>query len=155
MANLTNKHSFVHQANKNREGEQDLMDKAKIARVIRVYFGLSCIYHDLFIGIHKKYHYWNENLTKKELESDDFWPHKPDLIITNSKKRMIIEMDGDFHFFTKRGIKQTSDRNIHYESAGIGLVELLRSEVQNTDTSLALILAERLEKFGIKPINFH
>jgi len=149
---ITNKRRFVHEADKKREEEQDLMDKAKIARVLKGYFGLSCIYHDLFIGIHKRHRYWMRELTEKQLESNEFWPHKPDLIVTNSKQPMIIEIDGDYHFNTKRGIKQTNDRNQHYELAGVKLVWLLRSEVQNTDTRLVSILTEKLERFGIKPL---
>ena len=141
----------MHEADKRREGEQDLMDKAKIARVMKGYFGLSCIYHDLFIGIHKRHRYWINELTKEQLESNEFWPHKPDLIVTNSKIPMIIEIDGEYHFFTKRGINQTNERNKHYELAGIKLIWLLRSDVANTDTRLVSILADLLERYGIKP----
>jgi len=151
MANLTNKRRFVHEADKRREGEQDLMDKAKIARVMRGYFGLSCIYHDLFIGIHKRDRYWLRDLTKAQLDSNDFWPHKPDLIVTNYKRPLVIEIDGDVHFFKYRGLRKTNERNQHYELAGIGLIWLLSSEVQNTDTRLVSILADRLERYGIKP----
>ena len=153
MENLTNKRSWVHRANRLREGEQDLDDKAKVARIMKGYFGLSCIYHDLFIGIHKRHRYWMRELTKEQLDSNDYWPHKPDLIVTNHKFPMIIEIEGGVHFFTERGIQQTNERNRHYESAGIRLIWLLKSEVQNTDTRLASIIGEHLELYGIYPIS--
>ena len=92
-----------------------------------------------------------QEINKEQLESNEFWPHKPDLIVTNSERPMIIEIDGDYHFFTKRGINQTNERNKHYEKAAIRFIWLLKSEVQNTDTRLVSILAERLERYGIKP----
>lgn len=140
----------MHRANRLRTEEPDLDDKAKVSRILKGYFGLATIYHDLFIGIHKRENYWARELTREQLESNDFWPHKPDLIVTNYKRPLIIEIDGDVHFFNDRGVRRTNERNQHYEMAGIGLVWLLRSEVQNTDTRLAVILAERLNRYGIQ-----
>jgi len=67
----------------------------------------------------------------------------PDLLFPMSN--MIIEIDGDFHTNTTKGVKQTKRRNQYYEYAGIRLITFVTSELNKmTDDTLLKILKEKI-----------
>lgn len=137
-------------ANQKRFSEKDLNLKKNISTVLYKYFGLTTIFHEVYIGIHKRKRYWVRDLTREQYDSNDFHIHHPDMLVTNHSPPIIIEIDGDWHFLSRKGPKQTNERNQHYELGGIKLVWLTDKDADNNDTVLAGILAEKLLRFGIR-----
>lgn len=152
MANITNKRSFVHRANRNMDGEPDTMLKWKLMKVLRNKFGISSRTGPK-IAIHRKYGYVKQQLTKEEVPQ--FYLHDPDVTSLKHNPPLIFEIDGDVHFLTKRGIKQTNSRNEHYELAVFNgkhprLIWITRAECELSDERLGLILYEKFRDHGIK-----
>jgi len=139
-----------NEARKKQEGESDLFQKNKVARIVRNYFGLPCIFHDCSLAIHKKQHWYAQALNESQFHSGAFWRHKPDLIVPSSKPLIVIEIDGDVHWQNKKSIENTNKRNDHYEQAGFRFIWLTSREVDNTDEMLLNILRGKFEKYGIK-----
>ena len=60
-------------------------------------------------------------------------------------KNLIIEIDGDFHFNTKKGVIQTNKRNQYYEYAGIRLIWYETKALNKmSDAELYLDLLDRV-----------
>jgi len=113
----------------------------------------NCLRHELHIYtvidqtifIHKKSGNWQVEhpqgyTTKGELLVD--WDvHMPDLFALMTG--LAIEIDGDWHFNTAKGRKQTNKRNEHYDYAKIKLVWLTPKEIadcENDEKLAGLIL---------------
>ena len=65
----------------------------------------------------------------------------PDMLF--GLKNMIIELDGDWHFNTEKGVKQTKRRNQYYEYAGIKLVTFVTKELEKmSDKKILDLLRE-------------
>jgi very-short-patch-repair endonuclease len=79
----------------------------------------------------------------KEALWRDWEVFKPDLLFPI--KNLIIEIDGDFHFNTKKGVRQTNKRNEFYEYAGIKLIWYEAKTLKAmSDAELFLDLVDRL-----------
>jgi len=140
-----------NEARKKQEGESDLEQKQKVARIMRTHFGKYCIFHDLSLAIHKEERWYARVLTESQYHSGLFYTHKPDLIVPDSSPLIVIEIDGDVHWQNTKSVRNTNERNEHYEFAGFRFIWLTSREVDNSDELLAYILGEKLSKYGIKP----
>jgi len=129
------------------EDAHDLKQKDRIAWVIRD----NNIHHfplfDETIFIHKTTFYWTKihprGYHSKEELSREWAPFMPDLLFP--VKNLIIEIDGDFHFNTEKGVKQTKRRNQYYEYAGIKLITFVTRELNKlSDEALLKILKEKI-----------
>lgn len=148
------KTSFIHKARREQEGEADLEQKQRISTILNHHFGFACIFHDLTLGIHKIEKWHTRELTQEQMESGDFYLHKPDMIVTNSSPIIIVEIDGDVHWQSSRAVKRTNLRNEHYESSRLRFLWLTTQEVDNTDELLLKIITEKLSRYSIRPKEF-
>ena len=144
------KAQWRNEARKNQEGESDLYQKQKVAKLLRHYFNLPCIFHDLSLAIHKEERWYARSLTESQYHSGLYWTHKPDLICPNTSPLIVIEIDGSAHWEISGSVKKTNERNEHYEFAGFRFLWLLSSEVNNTDELLLRILVDKLARLNIK-----
>ena len=143
------KAQWRNEARKNQQGESDLYEKQKVAKLLRHHFGLYCIFHDLSLAIHKEERWYARVLTESQYHSGLFYTHKPDLIVPDSSPLIVIEIDGDVHWQNSKSVRNTNERNEHYDFAGFRFVWLTSQEVDNTDELLLKILQEKLAKFNI------
>lgn len=116
--------SWIHKAMSDWDSTDghDMDDKNRIALILRKLHFYSVFDRTIFIN--KQNHSWTDihpkgYASKKDLLKD-YEVFIPDILI--KKYNMVIELDGSFHFNTKKGIKQTNKRNQYYEYAGIRLI---------------------------------
>jgi hypothetical protein len=119
---------------RNAETEVDFENKATVQRVLRINFGLSSLMDEvLFISKlsgkiekvdQRKFNSKEEILTK-------YFVHNPDLVIRGFNFPVVCEIDGDVHWQSSKGIKQTNTRNKHYEDAGIKMLWLTRKDAES------------------------
>jgi hypothetical protein len=143
------KKQWIHRAQKEWDSNDghDTMEKNRIATILR---NNSIRHYPLFdqtIFINKQTHSWVKEQPKGYTSKEDLWRHwevfKPDLLFPN--KNLIIEIDGNFHFNTKKGIKQTNKRNEYYEYAGIRLIWYYADTLKEmSDAELFLSLVDQL-----------
>jgi len=122
---------WIHRAMKEWEDAHDLKQKDRIAWLIRD----NLLHHfplfDQTIFINKTTFYWTKihpagYHSKGELLLH--WePFMPDLLFP--LRNLIIEIDGEWHTNTAKGVKQTKKRNQYYEYAGIKLVTFVTEEL--------------------------
>ena len=143
------KKSFIHRAQKDWDSTDghDMNEKNRIAEVLRNNKIRHYPLFDQTIFIDKQTFKWTQThplgyTTKAELWRD--WEvFMPDLLFTH--KNLIIEVDGDWHFNTHKGVKQTNKRNEYYEYAGIRLIWFTAEQVKGwSDSKLYSELKDRL-----------
>src|SRR5690348_1415098 len=110
---LTYKEAFVRLANKKRDGELDMVDKFKVIRTLRNYFGLY-------------------GLTGEVLMIDGESCRMPDIFIKN-RPPIVIELDGGIHGMGDQISKRDKDvvRDKDYEDLGIKLVIINKELTDN------------------------
>lgn len=128
------------------EDAHDLEAKSKVSRVMREQLHLFTVF-DLPIFINKFTHQCQleqpECYESREAILKDYIVHLPDLF--NKKHGIVVEIDGNWHFNTKKGVRTTNQRNEDYELAGIKLIWLTPEEVkQNDDDGLANMMLSQL-----------
>ena len=143
------KKAFIHRAQKEWSSDDghDGREKNRIATILR---NNAIRHYPLFdetIFISKQTHRWTKEHPKGYTSKEDLWRDyeifKPDLLFP--MKNMIIEIDGDWHFNTTKGVKQTNKRNEWYEYAGIKLIWFTAAAVKEmSDAELFLALVDRL-----------
>jgi len=116
--------SFIHKAMKDWDSSDghDSEEKNRIALILRKLRFYPVFDRTIFIN--KQNHTWtDEHPRGYNSKADllrDYEVFIPDILI--KKYNMIIELDGNFHFNTKKGVRQTNKRNEYYEYAGIRLI---------------------------------
>lgn len=143
------KKQWIHKAQKDWDPTDghDTAQKNRIAEILRDNHIRHYPIFDETIFINKKTFKWQRNHptgynTKEDLLRD--WEvFKPDLLFP--MKNLIIEIDGDFHFNTAKGIKQTNKRNQYYEYSGIRLIWYETKTLNKmSDAELYLDLLDRV-----------
>lgn len=69
----------------------------------------------------------------KEAILNDYFVHMPDLFSV-AYPQLAVEIDGDWHFNTAKGIKQTNKRNENYDYAKIQLLWMTPKEILKSKT---------------------
>ena len=99
----------------------DLNEKTRLAGILREHFNLRCVF-DRVIFVDKETFTFTDQHPKGCLTKQEVWRDYevfcPDILIKKPKP-IIIEIDGDFHFNTSKGVKQTNKRNEFYEYMGV------------------------------------
>lgn len=136
---------FINKAMKDWDSS-DGHDNAQKNRIARLLQDKHLRHYPLFdqtIFINNNDFQWTKTqpqgfISKEELLRQ--WrPFRPDLLFP--LKNLIIEIDGDFHTNTTKGVKQTKLRDQYYEYAGIKLVKFVASELNKmSDEELLQIL---------------
>lgn len=100
----------------------DSVEKNRLQKILKDYFKCYCLF-DRVIFISKYDYTWTDiqpNGTKEEIYKK-YYIHIPDILI-KIPYPIIIELDGDFHFNTKKGITQTRNRNEIYNFMDIKFI---------------------------------
>jgi len=140
---------WIHRAQKDWDSTDghDNNEKNRIAVILRNNNIRHYPLFDQVIFINKQTHKWVMQQPKGYISKEDLWRDyeifKPDLLFP--KKNLIIELDGEFHFNSEKGVKQTNKRNEYYEYAGIRLIWFTAEQVKGwSDAELFLQLVDRL-----------
>ncbi len=146
---MSGKKSFIHRAQKEWDSTDghDMTEKNRIAVILRDNNIRHYPLFDQTIFINKQTHNWQMEQPSGYTSKEDLWrdweTFKPDLLFP--KKNLIIEIDGDWHFNTQKGVKQTNKRNEYYEYAKIRLIWFTAAQVKEwSDAELFLQLVDRL-----------
>jgi len=138
---------WIHLAQKEWEDAHDTKQKLRLTRLIKE----NNIHHyplyDETIFIHKTTFEWTKIHPKgfhsKEELSVQWAVFMPDMLFPI--RNMIIEIDGDWHTNTEKGVKQTKRRNQYYEYAGIKLITFITKELNKmSDKKLLQVLKEKI-----------
>jgi len=138
---------WIHQAQKEWTDAHDTKQKDRLAWIIRD----NTLHHfplfDETIFIHKTSFGWTKIFPTGYADKEQFlrvWAvFKPDLLFP--LRNLIIEIDGDWHTNTEKGVKQTKRRNQFYEYAGIKLITFVTNELNKmSDKELLEILKEKI-----------
>lgn len=92
---------FYHKANRERSGEQDIDAKFEVAKILREKW---CIL----------------TVTGVTLDISEGKVRLPDLY--SKQHKIAIEIDGNVHDLTARGMNQTTNRNEEYKSIGVKVI---------------------------------
>ena len=92
---------FYHKANRERSGEQDIDAKFEVAKILREKWSILTV-----TGMTLDLGYYNLRL--------------PDLY--SKQHKIAIEIDGNIHDLTARGVHQTLHRNAEYKSIGVKVI---------------------------------
>ena len=99
----------------------DWQEKQRVVNIIRDRTGLIGAVYDETIFVHKQTFEWTtiqpKGFKSKEELMRTYEIFKPDILY--KKHNLIIELDGDFHFETEKGVRQTQKRNQYYEYMGV------------------------------------
>lgn len=143
------KKQWIHKAQKDWDSSDghDLNEKNRICEILRDNHIRHYPLIDQTIFINKQTHEWQMGQPKGYTSKEDLWRDwevfNPDLLFP--QKNLIIEIDGDWHFNTEKGRKQTNKRNEYYEYAGIRLVWFTAQSIKDmSDGKLYLELLDRL-----------
>lgn len=162
---ITNKRSFVHQANKNRSSSSDFDKKARVVGILRDSFGIHAI------GIADEFYYFRDKntnqvkidttnpkdvLTKEEMFRK-YQVQRMDLYVKQRYPDIIIEIDGLEHGFFDEitESQQTTDRNLNYKLGGYteekkNYLKLTTEDLKEEDETLVTIIEYKL---GLKAIS--
>jgi len=144
---MMGKKMWIYQAQKSWDDAHDSEQKNRIGVILRD----NAIRHyplfDETIFINKTNFRWTkvhpagyESLEKLILQWAVF---RPDMLFP--MKNLIIEIDGEWHTNTEKGVKQTKRRNQYYEYAKIRLVTYITKELNKmTDKELYQDLKSKL-----------
>ena len=121
--------SFIQYAMKNWDSNDahDNVQKNRLQKILKKHFNLSCLF-DSTIFISKHNFTWSvvqPNDTKEEILKN-YYIHKPDILIKNPP--IIIELDGFFHFNTKKGVNQTQLRNQNYSNMNVKFISFFTNQ---------------------------
>ena len=140
---------WIHRAQRGWDSTDghDTGEKNRIATILR---NTNIRHYPLFdetIFINKQTFKWVKEQPKGYSSKEDLlreWEvFKPDLFFP--MKNLVIEIDGDFHFNTKKGVKQTNKRNEWYEYAGLKLIWYHAQTLKDmSDAQLFLDLVNKL-----------
>ena len=143
------KKQWIHKALKEWDSTDghDMNEKNRIAQSLRDSHISHYPLFDQTIFIHKQTFKWQQEQPTGYTSKEDLWRDweifKPDLLF--AMKNLIIEVDGDWHFNTTKGVKQTNKRNEYYEYAGIRLIWFTAEQVKGwSDSKLYSELKDRL-----------
>ncbi len=143
------KKQWIHYSQKNWDSSDahDTEQKNRIAEILRDKHIRRYPLFDETIFIHKQDHSWVREQPKGYTSKEELWRDwevfKPDMLFP--KNNMIIEIDGDFHFNSEKGVKQTNKRNEYYEYAGIKLIWYYTKTLNEmSDGELYLSLLDQL-----------
>ena len=92
---------FYHKANRERSGEQDIDAKFEDAKILREKWSILTV-------------------TGMTLDVGDDNIRLPDLY--SKQHKIAIEIDGNIHDLTARGVHQTLHRNAEYKSIGVKVI---------------------------------
>ena len=138
---------WIHQAQKEWEDAHDTKEKLRLTRIIKE----NNIHHyplyDETIFINKTTFEWSKihpkGFQSKEELSLKWAVFMPDMLFP--LRNMIIEIDGDWHYNTEKGVKQTKRRNQYYEYAGIKLITFVTKELNKmSDKKLLQLIKEKI-----------
>jgi len=108
----------------------DLEWKRNISKVLRDKLGLPSVFDQTIFIKRSGFLMWTDShpygYKSKDALMRDWWVQNPDILV--KRHNLVVEIDGDWHFNTKKGIKMTNARNDHYEQGGIKLVWLTSKE---------------------------
>jgi len=139
--------SWIHLAQKEWRDAHDTKQKDRLAWIIRD----NNLHHfplfDETIFINKTTFHWTkihpQIFHSKEELLLQWAVFMPDLLFP--LRNLIIEIDGDWHTNTEKGVKQTKRRNDYYEYAGIKLITFVTKELDKmNDKELLQILKEKI-----------
>lgn len=143
------KKQWIHKAQKEWDSSDghDMTEKNRICELLRDNHIRHYPLIDQTIFINKQTFKWQTEQPKGYTSKEDLWRDwevfKPDLLF--STKNLIIEVDGLWHFNTRKGVKQTNKRNEYYEYAGIRLIWFTAEVVKGmSDGALYLALLDQL-----------
>lgn len=144
-----NSKSFIHHAMKQWDcnDAHDSIEKNRLQKILKKHFNYYCLF-DRTIFISKYNYTWTDiqpNYNKKEIYKK-YHIHKPDILI-KIPFNIIIELDGDFHFNTKKGITQTKLRNKIYNSMNVKFISFSTKQFNKmSDIELISKIKSYLEK---------
>lgn len=118
---------FMHRAMKNWDSTSahDEMPKIRVQEILRAKWDYRVTFdRTIFIDkgtfeVHLEQP--KECLTRQEVLSK-YYIHIPDIFVKTQHGYKIVELDGDVHFNSTKGVKNTNLRNEHYDYAGIKYV---------------------------------
>ena len=145
------KKQFIGRATKNWSSDDghDWEEKNRMINLLRSELALQGALFDETIFVNKTTFKWQreqpKNYPTKEALLLCWEIFKPDIIYP--KFNLIIEMDGDFHFNTKKGVKRTTQRNQYYEYAEFKFVWYYSGNDNKEGTFMNLTDQEILAKF--------
>lgn len=137
---MKGKLSYIHAATKRMETEGDIEQKDRIRKLLRRYFDLHALQDEtLFfdkqtgnqVFLNQAEYGSKEEIFKK------FHVHNPDLLIKTH--RIIIEIDGDWHWKGTGAVEKTNARNEHYEQAGFRMAWFTAKDVERLDDNELVI----------------
>lgn len=138
---------WIHQAQKEWTDAHDTKQKDRLAWIIRD----NQLHHfplfDETIFINKTTFEWTKihpvGFKSKEELLLQWAVFMPDMLFP--LRNMIIEIDGNWHTNTSKGVKQTKRRNQYYEYAGIKLITFVTKELNKmSDKKLLEVLRSRI-----------
>ena len=92
---------FYHKANRERSGEQDIDAKFEVAKILREKWSILTV-----TGM--THYVGDDNIRLPDLYS--------------KQHKIAIEIDGNIHDLTARGVHQTLHRNAEYKSIGVKVI---------------------------------
>lgn len=121
---------WMWHAMKKWEDAHDLELKNKVARVLHKRLNYPSFFDRTIFIKRNDYLTWTDlhptGYKSKEALLRDWWVQNPDVLV--KRHGLIVEIDGDWHFNSPKGIKLTNARNEHYDIAGLRLVWLTTKE---------------------------
>ncbi len=144
---MTGKKQWIHKAMKNWTDGHDISQKQRIIKLIRDNNLRHYPLIDQTIFIHNTNFEWTKEhpvgFSSKEELCRVWTPFMPDLFFP--LRKLIIELDGDFHTNSEKGAKRTKLRNQYYEYSGIKLISYVTKELDKmTDEELLADLKSKL-----------
>lgn len=143
------KKMWIHRAQKEWSSDDghDMNEKNRICELLRDNHIRHYPLLDQTIFINKQTFKWQMEQPKGYNSKEELWRDwevfKPDLLFPT--KNLIIEIDGLWHFNTKKGVKQTNKRNEYYEYTNIRLIWFTAEAVKEmSDGALYLSLLDQL-----------
>jgi len=121
---LGGKKSFIHRAQQDWTDAHDWQAKNRLSSILRDVYNIRCVF-DRTIFINKITLEWTDiqppGYHSKSEILKDWHIFMPDVLIKGIHP-VIIELDGDWHFNSSKGIKQTNKRNGIYDFMDIRFV---------------------------------
>jgi len=143
------KKQFIWHAMKDWEDSHDLDQKQFLLNILKNHTVRHYPLMDETIFINNHSFLWTREhptgYETKEKFLADWSPFMPDLLFP--MRNMIVELDGDFHRNTNKGIRQTKRRNQYYDYAGIKLVVFETSRDKKYDELNTLSDKQILARF--------
>lgn len=131
---------------KEKDADIDIHEKVRVAGILKREFDFNMLYDEVIFIDKKDYKLVKgPDIKSKEDGFRRFFIHNPDGWVRS--KEVAIEIDGTFHTESPKGIKQTNERNEHYDKAKLKYIWLTKKEVLECDEdTLANRIAVQLAK---------